>query len=97
MLAPGGGKCTIIGCCRLKARLRSAKAAFLTDLNGSTLAEYRAATGRDSRVNLESVRYNPARFYDTRMSFISLSKASTISRAGSARARAACAPAHCAA
>ena len=28
--APGGGECTIIGCCRLKARLRSAEAAFLT-------------------------------------------------------------------
>jgi hypothetical protein len=95
--APRGGECTIIGCGRPKARLRSAEAAFLTDLNGSTLAEYPAATGRDSRVNLGSDQCNPARFYETEISFISLSKASTISRAGSARARAACAPAHCAA
>lgn len=28
--APEGGECTIIGCCRPKARLRSADAAFLT-------------------------------------------------------------------
>ncbi|MCB1494321.1 MAG: Rrf2 family transcriptional regulator [Bauldia sp.] len=37
--APGGGDCTITGCCRLKARLRSAEAAFLRDLDGSTLAD----------------------------------------------------------
>ena len=37
--APGGGDCTITGCCRLKARLRSAEAAFLTHLNDSTLAD----------------------------------------------------------
>ena len=30
--------CSIIGCCRLKARLRSAEAAFLADLDQSTLA-----------------------------------------------------------
>lgn len=30
MLAPGGGKYTIIGCGGPKARLRSAEAAFLT-------------------------------------------------------------------
>ncbi|MEP0321919.1 RrF2 family transcriptional regulator [Bauldia litoralis] len=36
---PGGGDCTISGCCRLKARLRSAEAAFLTDLDRSTLAD----------------------------------------------------------
>ncbi|MEO6299312.1 MAG: Rrf2 family transcriptional regulator [Paracoccaceae bacterium] len=35
----GGGGCTIIGCCRLKARLRSAEAAFLADLDRSTLAD----------------------------------------------------------
>ena len=31
--------CSIIGCCRLKARLRSAEAAFLADLDQSTLAD----------------------------------------------------------
>lgn len=35
----GGGSCTILGCCRLKARLRSAEAAFIADLNRSTLAD----------------------------------------------------------
>lgn len=34
-----GGDCTIDGRCRLKARLRSAEARFLDDLNGSTLAD----------------------------------------------------------
>ncbi|HQY44128.1 MAG TPA: Rrf2 family transcriptional regulator [Paracoccaceae bacterium] len=34
-----GGACTIIGCCRLKSRLRSAEAAFLADLDRSTLAD----------------------------------------------------------
>lgn len=37
--APGGGDCTITGCCRLKARLRSAESAFLKDLDRSTLAD----------------------------------------------------------
>ncbi|WP_436643278.1 Rrf2 family transcriptional regulator [Microbaculum sp. FT89] len=37
--APDGGDCTITGCCRLKARLRSAEAAFLADLDRSTLAD----------------------------------------------------------
>lgn len=37
--APGGGDCTITGCCRLKARLRAAEAAFLADLDRSTLAD----------------------------------------------------------
>lgn len=36
--AAGGGACTVTGCCRLKARLRSAEAAFLADLDRSTLA-----------------------------------------------------------
>jgi Rrf2 family nitric oxide-sensitive transcriptional repressor len=31
--------CSIIGCCRLKARLRSAEAAFLAELDRSTLAD----------------------------------------------------------
>lgn len=35
----GRGNCTIIGCCRLKARLRSAETAFLDDLDRSTLAD----------------------------------------------------------
>lgn len=34
-----GGDCSITGCCRLKARLRSAEAAFLADLDRSTLAD----------------------------------------------------------
>jgi len=34
-----GGDCTIIGCCRLKGRLRSAEAAFLSILDQSTLAD----------------------------------------------------------
>ena len=33
------GTCTLIGCCRLKARLRSAEAAFLADLDRSSLAD----------------------------------------------------------
>jgi Rrf2 family nitric oxide-sensitive transcriptional repressor len=37
--APGGSDCTINGRCRLKARLRAAEAAFLADLDRSTLAD----------------------------------------------------------
>lgn len=37
--AASGGDCTITGCCRLKSRLRSAEAAFLADLDRSTLAD----------------------------------------------------------
>lgn len=37
--AASGGDCTIDGRCRLKARLRSAEAAFLADLDRSTLAD----------------------------------------------------------
>lgn len=36
---PGESACTIAGCCRLKARLRSAERAFLADLDRSTLAD----------------------------------------------------------
>jgi Rrf2 family transcriptional regulator, nitric oxide-sensitive transcriptional repressor len=36
---PVGGHCTITGCCRLKGRLRSAEAAFLVELDRSTLAD----------------------------------------------------------
>lgn len=36
--APGGGDCSVTGCCRLKARLRGAEAAFLAELDRSTLA-----------------------------------------------------------
>lgn len=35
----GGGNCSITGCCRLKARLQRAEAAFLADLDRSTLAD----------------------------------------------------------
>ena len=38
-LAADGGACTIDGRCRLKARLRHAEAAFLADLDRSTLAD----------------------------------------------------------
>lgn len=37
--AATGGECTILGCCRLKARLRRAEAAFLADLDRSTLVD----------------------------------------------------------
>ncbi len=36
---PSGGDCTIDGRCRLKARLRGAEAAFLADLDQTTLAD----------------------------------------------------------
>ena len=36
---PGGGDCTINGQCRLKARMRSAEAAFLAELDRTTLAD----------------------------------------------------------
>ena len=45
-----GGACTIMGCCRLKTRLRSAEAAFLADLDRSTLAD--VALPRMERVAL---------------------------------------------
>ncbi len=35
----GSGNCTIAGCCRLKARLRAAEAAFLAELDRTTLAD----------------------------------------------------------
>lgn len=38
-LATDGGGCTIDGHCRLKGRLRSAEAAFLAELDRSTLAD----------------------------------------------------------
>ncbi len=37
--AASGGACTLTSCCRLKARMRSAEAAFLADLDRSTLAD----------------------------------------------------------
>ena len=36
---PGGGGCSLGGCCRLKGRLRAAEAAFLAELDRTTLAE----------------------------------------------------------
>lgn len=36
---PDGGDCAIVGCCRLKARLRTAEARFLAELDRSTLAD----------------------------------------------------------
>jgi Rrf2 family nitric oxide-sensitive transcriptional repressor len=38
-LVPDGGDCVLDGRCRLKGRLRSAEAAFLTALDRSTLAD----------------------------------------------------------
>nr|WP_309502483.1 Rrf2 family transcriptional regulator [uncultured Roseovarius sp.] len=38
-LRPDGGECVIDGQCRLKARLKSAEAAFLADLDDATLAD----------------------------------------------------------
>lgn len=43
--AATGGNCAIIGCCRLKARLGSAEAAFLADLDRSTLADVALPVG----------------------------------------------------
>ncbi len=37
--AASGGSCSLTGCCRLKARLRGAEAAFLADLDRSSLAD----------------------------------------------------------
>jgi Rrf2 family nitric oxide-sensitive transcriptional repressor len=37
--ATDGGHCSIDGSCRLKARLRTAEAAFLADLDRTTLAD----------------------------------------------------------
>ncbi len=37
--AASGGACTLTNCCGLKARLRSAEAAFLAELDRSTLAD----------------------------------------------------------
>ena len=37
--APGGGRCTIDGRCLLKGRLRRAEAAFMAELDRSTLAD----------------------------------------------------------
>jgi Rrf2 family transcriptional regulator, nitric oxide-sensitive transcriptional repressor len=37
--AAGGADCSIESCCRLKVRLRAAEAAFLNELNRSTLAD----------------------------------------------------------
>ena len=38
-LGTGASTCSIDGCCRLKARMRSAERAFLADLDRSTLAD----------------------------------------------------------
>ncbi len=47
--AASGGDCTITGCCGLKARLHRAKAAFLADLDQSTLADVALPTGGAGR------------------------------------------------
>lgn len=43
--ASGGGNCTLDGHCRLKACLRSAEAAFLAQMDRSTLADIALAAG----------------------------------------------------
>jgi Rrf2 family nitric oxide-sensitive transcriptional repressor len=43
--APSGGNCVLDGCCRLKGRLRSAEAAFLAELDRSTLADIALTCG----------------------------------------------------
>ncbi|MFN3825443.1 MAG: Rrf2 family transcriptional regulator [Pseudorhodobacter sp.] len=48
--AANGGDCTITGCCRLKARLRNAEAAFLSDLDRSTLADVALPARSASRI-----------------------------------------------
>ncbi|NTT85598.1 Rrf2 family transcriptional regulator [Tabrizicola fusiformis] len=48
-----GGDCTIVGCCRLKARLRLAETAFLAALDRATLADVALApleTGHNGRL-----------------------------------------------
>lgn len=47
--AATGGDCTLTGCCRLKSRLRSAEAAFLADLDRSTLADIALPAAPDVR------------------------------------------------
>ncbi|MCU0790822.1 MAG: Rrf2 family transcriptional regulator [Nitratireductor sp.] len=44
--AEDGGRCTIDGRCGLKARLRSAQAAFMADLNRSTIADIALPAGK---------------------------------------------------
>lgn len=48
-----GGECTITGSCRLKSRLHAAEAAFLSDLDRSTLADVALPVPSGSR-RLES-------------------------------------------
>lgn len=48
-LAASGGDCSLDGQCRLKARLRSAEAAFLADLDRSTLADIALGVGAPAR------------------------------------------------
>jgi len=53
--AANGGDCTITGCCRLKSRLRSAEAAFLANLELSTLADIALPAGAITRDSAGSV------------------------------------------
>jgi Rrf2 family nitric oxide-sensitive transcriptional repressor len=48
--AATGRNCTIIGCCRLSACLRSAEAVFLADLDRSTLADIALPAGSMSQI-----------------------------------------------
>ncbi|WP_054005138.1 RrF2 family transcriptional regulator [Cypionkella psychrotolerans] len=47
--ATTGNTCSITGCCSLKARLSSAEAAFLTNLDRSTLADIALPKSRPSQ------------------------------------------------
>ena len=56
-----GGDCRIAGCCRLQGRLRSAEAAFLADLDRSTLADVALpANSSASSLALPNMTMSPA-------------------------------------
>lgn len=52
--AANGGDCTITGSCRLKTRLRSAEAAFMADLDRSTLADIALPAGSTARISADA-------------------------------------------
>lgn len=58
-LSPSGGGCVIDGRCRLKARLTRAEAAFIADLNASTLTDI-AMTGHMDGTAEATPRVPPA-------------------------------------
>lgn len=52
--AASGCDCTVVGCCRLKACLRAAEAAFLADLDRFTLADVALPAGPGTRFFAEA-------------------------------------------